>query len=105
MRSLPFIMIAQIGGVWAATLPPKLEDRQFYVPCPDSFYSEPQCCEQNLILQDVDCWNVWPPPLDVSDYLRICAEGGKIPRCCIEPNPWSALLCKNPPGLPPGPWD
>ncbi|GAW13819.1 hypothetical protein ANO14919_032090 [Xylariales sp. No.14919] len=106
MKFLCATVITHLGIAWAAALPPELESRQFYVPCPNTLYPEALCCEQDVIGQDINCVNVWPPPLlGASEFRRSCAETGRYPRCCAQPPLGGYVLCTNPSGLPPGPWD
>ncbi|KAI0453001.1 fungal hydrophobin-domain-containing protein [Xylaria acuta] len=106
MKFLPAIVIIHLGAAWAAALPPQLDNRQFYVPCPDGLYREPLCCERDVLgIQDINCDSVWPPPLGASEYRNSCANSGKYARCCIAPPLGGYVLCKNPDGFPPDPWD
>ncbi|KAI3319250.1 hypothetical protein HD806DRAFT_509464 [Xylariaceae sp. AK1471] len=106
MKFLAAIAITHLRVACAAALPPQIENRQFYVPCPDLLYREALCCEQNVLGQDTVCSNLWPPtPFSANDFQRICSQTGLHARCCVEPTLGGFTLCTNPPGLPPGPLD
>lgn len=54
MKFLSAIFITHLGAAWAAALPPNLDNRQLYQPCPDGLYKESLCCERDVLgIQDI----------------------------------------------------
>ncbi|KAG5983942.1 hypothetical protein E4U55_006649 [Claviceps digitariae] len=89
MQSIFVSIIAMAGVAFAA--PAEVEARTGSL-CPSLLYSNPQCCNPNVLnVLDLDCKevpNAW-------NFKGSCASIGKAAQCCTIPVAGQGVLCKD----------
>ncbi|KUJ20303.1 Bhp2, hydrophobin class II [Mollisia scopiformis] len=71
-----------------------LADRQATLVCASG---TPQCCDVDVLgVADLDCETPPTVPTTVANFTSICADVGKIDKCCLIPILEQGLICSDP---------